>query len=169
MPLSDEGRAQAQALARGFSHERFDRIVSSDLSRARDTALAIAAGRPVEIDARWREFKFGEWEGLRVDQVDAGVNARAYAPPGGETFDAVCERVREAIEALRELERVLVVTHAGPLHAMLAVLFGETRVRFEPASITTVRVGPDAAQLIDLGITVRQYAVRKQAGGPRKE
>lgn len=156
-------------MARGFSHEQFDRIVASDLSRAYDTAAAIAAGRPVETDTRWREFKFGAWEGLRVDEVDAGVNARAYSPPGGETFEEVCERVREAIDALRGTERSLVVTHAGPLHAMLAVLFGETRVRFEPASITTVEIGPDAAQLVDLGITVRQYADRKQAGGFRKK
>ena len=130
--------------------------------------MAIAAGLPVEIDPRWREFNFGEWEGLRVDEVDAGVNARAYAPPGGETFDEVCARVRDALDALRTVPRSLVVTHAGPLHAMLAVLFGETRVRFEPASITTVRLEAERAQLIDLGITVRQYADRKQAGGPRK-
>lgn len=118
---------------------------------------------------RWREFDFGEWEGLRVSEIDAGTNARAYAPPGGEGFDAVCARVREAIDALRDTRRSLIVTHAGPLHAMLAVLFGETRVRFEPASITTVELQPDAAQLIDLGITVRQYADRKQAGGSRKK
>jgi broad specificity phosphatase PhoE len=128
--------------------------------RARQTAEAIAGSRPYVADPRWREFAFGEWEGLRVSDIDPGTNARAYAPPGGETFELVYARVRDALTDLRATaaHRALVVTHAGPLHAMLSVLFPEpVPVRFEPASITCVRLDAQA-QLLSLGITVRQYA-----------
>ncbi len=128
--------------------------------------MEIARGRLTpEIDLRWREFGFGEWEGLRVDEVEAGVNARAYAPPGGETFDALRRRVAEAIEDVRrsDLRSVLIVTHAGPLHAMLDALFGEVQVVFAPASITQLKLGPVDVELLSLGISVRQYAEFKQA------
>lgn len=150
--------------------ERFDRIVSSDLSRARETAELIGAGAAIECDARWREFAFGDWEGLTWEQIlqrepelDAhgAAAAKLYTPSGGETFEAVCERVRAALDALHGCERALVVTHAGPLHAVLHLLFGERRaemeeafgVRFVPASVTTVSLPRDEpAELIALNV-----------------
>jgi len=89
----------------------FDRVVSSDLSRAYETARIIAGETPVERDARWSEFAFGEWEGLTWEEIverwpaageHAHTAAKRYEPPGGETFDAVCDRVAAA---LRELLR----------------------------------------------------------------
>lgn len=162
IPLNAEGRAQAGALARALQSENFDYAVSSDLSRALDTARAICGIRPVAHDARWREFAFGEWEGLTWEQIAARwpavsterrTSPSAYAPPGGETFAAVSKRVASALEDLRSAAygRVLVVTHAGPLHAMLRCVFGESpQVRFMPASITRIELdGPNAA-LLDL-------------------
>lgn len=104
-----------------------------------------------------------------METVDPGVEARRYAPPGGETFEAVRARVEDALTSLRKsgAGNVLIVTHAGPLHAALDVLFGEVAVRFEPASITRVRLREDDAELLSLGITVRQYAEFKQGDGPR--
>jgi len=133
--------------------------VSSDLSRALHTARVIRAALPVEPDARWREFAFGEWEGLTWDEIAARwpqadqagpTTAKRYAPPGGETFEAVCSRVTQALADLQErgFERALVVTHAGPLHAMLHRYFGDRGaemqealgVRFSPASVTRIRI-----------------------------
>lgn len=97
--------------------------------------------------------------------VGPGTNARAYAPPGGETFDAVCLRVRSALDELRTsgMQRVLVVTHAGTLHAALAVLFAEpVVVRFAPATVTCVRLDAEA-ELLCVGISGRQYAEWKGA------
>jgi alpha-ribazole phosphatase len=168
VPLSVEGRDQAQALARVLSGIPFDYAVSSDLSRAYDTARAIRKELPVVRDTRWREFDFGQWEGLTWDQIlerwpqtgeHAHTAAKTYAPEDGERFDAVCARVSEAIDDLRRggHEQVLVVTHAGPLHAMLHALFGDRAqaqeimgVRFSPASITRVNLQPDGTELLVL-------------------
>lgn len=167
VPLDEHGRAQARALASLLSGEAFDRAVSSDLSRAYDTARAIRGSAQVARDARWREFKFGEWEGLTWEQIAARwpeiaersrTAANLYTPPGGETFGQVLARVTEALSELREgtYENVLVVTHAGPLHAMLHALFGDPEqgelpiVRFSPASITRIAIEAGKPQLLAL-------------------
>jgi broad specificity phosphatase PhoE len=167
--LSDEGRAQAQALAGVLRSESFDRAYASDLSRAQETARYIAdpRGLHVETDVRLREFDFGAWEGLTWDEIvkrwphlrDIGwTDAKAYEPEGGEHFTAVCARVEAFLRDVRGsgAERVLVVTHAGVLHAVLAVLadaLGETREEalgraFSPASITRIAMEGDRARLI---------------------
>ncbi|HEY8314607.1 MAG TPA: histidine phosphatase family protein [Candidatus Baltobacteraceae bacterium] len=170
IPLNEEGRAQAQALARVLGGERFDAVVSSDLSRAYDTARAIAAksGIVVERDSRWREFAFGTWEGLKWGQIverypnlarESGMKPAYYTPDGGESFDEVCSRVGAALASLREgaRARVLVATHAGALHAALRALFGPGAdalgVRLFPAGITRVTLDADRATLVTLNET----------------
>lgn len=84
------------------------------------------------------------------------MTAEAYAPPGGETFRVVRERVSDALGDLPALglERILIVTHAGPLHAVLHHYFSRSpdllAVRFAPASITRIRAGGDGAELLAL-------------------
>jgi broad specificity phosphatase PhoE len=170
IPLDAMGRAQAQALAALLRDERFDHAVSSDLSRAYDTARIIRGDSPVERDRRWREFAFGEWEGLTWDEIaerwpdvaeHGSTAAKLYTPPGGESFEAVRARVSEAIQRLRTggYQSVLVVTHAGPLHAMLHTFFGDRQaemaetlaVRFWPASVTRIDVDDEGrADLLTL-------------------
>jgi len=159
IPLDDEGRAQATALAALLRHERIDAAVSSDLARAAETARIVLGDRkvPLRFDTDWREMRFGDWEGLTWEQIVAAypqadrgheTSVRHYAPLGGETFDGLCVRVRRAVDRITaELsdEGVgLVATHAGPLHAMLTVLLGDDEaralgVRFATASITRFR------------------------------
>jgi broad specificity phosphatase PhoE len=150
-------------------YERFDYAVSSDLSRAYETARTICRRPPVVRDPRWREFAFGEWEGLTWEQIltrwpemaeEQRTGAKRYTPPGGETFDAVQARVASALEELQNgsYGNVLVVTHAGPLHAMLHTFFGRREaemeamlaVRFSPASITRIVVDEGRADLVGL-------------------
>jgi len=161
IPLDATGLAQAQALAALLRDEDFDHAVSSDLARAYDTARAIRGQAPVQRDARWREFRFGEWEGLTWDEIvarwphlrehDASA-AKRYTPEGGESFEDVCARVAQALDDLQRARHrhVLVVTHAGPLHAMLQTLFGEMSLRFSPASVTRVRIEDGHAELLAL-------------------
>lgn len=169
VPLDEVGRAQAQVLAGLLGGERFDHAVSSDLSRALETARAICGEQPVALDPRWREFAFGEWEGLTWEQIVGRwpdlrehhwSTAKDYAPKGGESFDAVLARVREAVADLQSggYENVLVVTHAGPLHAVLHAFFGDREtemqevlgVRFMPASVTRIAVARGRADLLAL-------------------
>lgn len=169
IPLNAEGRAQAGALARALQRETFDYAVSSDLARALQTAQAIRGALPVVPDPRWREFAFGEWEGLTWEEIAQrwpdiaaqGVTvAKAYAPPGGETFETVRARVGNALDELSASghKHVLIVTHAGPLHAMLQHVFSDREslmqemlgIRFTPASITRIAIEDGEPELLGL-------------------
>lgn len=101
--LSAAGVAQAAALAARIADERFDRIVSSPLRRAMETASAVARGRPVEADGRLMEMDYGAWEGLTYEEIDArdaALRARwlgdpgATPCPGGESGADVAIRAR---------------------------------------------------------------------------
>jgi broad specificity phosphatase PhoE len=171
--LDEQGQAQARRLAVRLGEERYVAAFSSDLARARETAETILGPRAATLvlDARWREMRFGEWEGLtwpqilaRSPQIEAegAAKPRFYTPQGGESFDAVCARVGSALaELTREPARsgnVLIVTHAGPLHALLRVALGDERsdalaVRFSPASVTRLRRDGAAWDLIELNVT----------------
>jgi broad specificity phosphatase PhoE len=157
--LDDEGRAQAQALAGLLAGERIDVAVSSDLARAVETARIVLGPRPVtlRLDPDWREMQFGAWEGLTWEQIRAAnphldtaahTSVKAYTPGGGETFAELCARIGRAVERVvaetPDDGVALVGTHAGPLHALLEVLLGESeraalQVRFLTASITRFR------------------------------
>lgn len=171
VPLSDEGRAQAQALAAVLRDETFNRAYSSDLSRARETAHIVLETHDVtiETDVRLREFDFGAWEGLTWNDIverwphladREPTSARVYEPEGGETFAHVCARAKGFLDDLRarDAERIMVVTHAGFLHAVFAVLhdaFVESApdpltMRFAPASLSRLHVHGEHVRLITL-------------------
>ena len=167
MPLDITGRLQARTLGGYLRDERFDAAYVSDLSRARETAEAILAGRKVTatIDPRLREMAFGTWEGLTWPEIikkhpdlDRGGegSVRVYTPPGGETFDALCERVATVVRDIRAAHpadaRVLLVTHAGVIHSLLHIFSGSDEralgVRLSPASITRFADDADGVRLI---------------------
>ncbi len=170
VPLDETGRIQAAGLGTLLADLRVDRAVSSDLSRARETAEIALAGRSIAIenDADWREMRFGAWEGLawpeiveRFPEVDAGNHKvpKFYTPDGGETFDDVCARIGRAVDRIAtsagDGERIVVATHAGALHALLRVAMGESeaaalRVKFDPGSLTRIAFDSGAASIIDL-------------------
>ena len=137
-PLTPAGEAQAAAIAGRLAGERFDRLVSSDLGRALQTARAIAArtGHAVMTDARFRERNYGVAEGLtyaeigeRYPEIFSRVRDTDpdYVVPGGESRRQLFERVRDAFEALAraaEGARVAVVCHGGVLAALYRHVHG---------------------------------------------
>jgi broad specificity phosphatase PhoE len=161
MPLSADGLAAARAIAETLHAERFDRIYSSDLARAAQTAriLGESRGAGVTLDQRLREFDFGRWEGLTWDEIVAAAPnlaglgstaAKLYAPEGGESFSQVCARVTSFLDdlALRNLRAAAVVTHAGVLHAIFSVLGLAPPERFTAGAITRIaREGGSASVL----------------------
>ncbi len=175
VPLSSDGLAQARALADALADERIDAAFSSDLQRAVTTAETILLGRslPLVRDVRLREFDFGAWEGKTWLEITAAfpsaggtslTSARDYQPEGGETFADVRSRVRAWWKERfsDDVRRMLVVAHAGTLHALLAELLGERfdamKVRFSHASITRVEWVDGAARLLTLDDTAHLRA-----------
>ena len=182
VPLDDEGRAQASALAAHLRGERFDFAFSSDLSRARTTAEAILAGRdlPLELDPDLREMRFGVWEGLTWDEIVArfpevgrenAVRPKFYTPKGGESFEELTARVRGAydriVARMNGEGRALVVSHAGVLHATLAVLLpaGEVEAlgaKFTPAGITRFRGNGERWELVAINEAASPLPVERR-------
>ncbi|TQS44515.1 bifunctional RNase H/acid phosphatase [Cryptosporangium phraense] len=131
--LSDDGVRQAERVAaRLAARPGIDVVVSSPLRRARHTAelIAKAVGVPVEFDDDLVETDFGAWEGLTFSEarrsspeaVDAWLSSPDVAPPGGESFAQVAERVdaaRERLVADHAGETVVVVSHVTPLKTLL--------------------------------------------------
>ncbi|MGA2447599.1 MAG: histidine phosphatase family protein [Polyangiaceae bacterium] len=140
VPLNERGRAQARALAARLRGWVLGGVVSSDLSRARETAeiLASALGLAFDhVDVGLRERSFGCFEGLTRDECIAYYPNEWLAwqrdhvmPVGGESADALLARATAAFErAARGVARDdapgLVVTHGGVIRAMVAAATGE--------------------------------------------
>ncbi|MCL4514108.1 MAG: histidine phosphatase family protein [Firmicutes bacterium] len=112
-----------------------DALYSSDLPRALETAEIIAKAfpRPLEVrtDAGLREMNFGAWEGLTFDEIQKRYQelARTWLadpaqvrPPGGEAYAEVETRAVTALQTIAANhvgETVAVVTHGGPLRALI--------------------------------------------------
>lgn len=163
VPLSDLGRLQAQRLAAGLADRPIGRIVSSDLSRARDTITPLAdhLGIDVEFDRRLREIDNGDWGDLLPHEVDASWPDlwRRYRSgedvdrPGGESWAAVATRVASALEDIAQSTKspgvVAVSTHGGPILTTVHLASGldlgnvfAAGVNVPNASVTTVELPP---------------------------
>jgi len=131
-PLTDAGVRQAAA-AKRLASAGVDAIVASPLQRAVRTAeeVAAATGIPVLTDEGFRETDFGAWEGLTFTEVRArwpSEMARwladpSVAPPGGESFAQVSERVTAALHrvlASQAHQTVLIVSHVTPIKTLVA-------------------------------------------------
>ena len=125
VPLNATGLEQARALANELSGSELVAIYASDLVRTRDTAAIVAAHHEltVTVDADLREKNFGSWEGLTdVEILDRFPDAVRGRWGDGETTEAVAERAVAALDRIRRLHPagcVLVVSHGGPLRAIL--------------------------------------------------
>ena len=123
-PLDAAGEQQARAIAEALPE--IDRVVSSPLRRAIDTAAAL--GVEPEIDDRWIELDYGELDGAELASVPADLWDRwqrdpAFRPPGGESLAEVGRRVREACDELASEaadQDVVVVSHVSPIKAAVA-------------------------------------------------
>ncbi len=186
--LSVAGRAQAAALAGRIADEHFDRIISSPLRRARETAATVARGRAVEPDPRLMEMDYGAWEGLTYQQIDAADGAgrarwvadpEALACPGGESGADVAVRARAFLTDLLTwtAERgddavVLAVAHSTLNRILFCVAVGvpiaQYRRRFtqSQANLTVLRwpsgARPDEARILTVN-DVSHVAPRGQA------
>jgi len=127
---------------------RPDRVVSSPLQRARDTAAAI--GVPVTVDERWVELDYGPYDGMRLADVPAGLwqawrHDVAWVPPGAESLVALGGRVRAACDEVLAFggNMTVVVTHVSPIKAAVAWALGvgdevTWRMFVSPGSLTVI-------------------------------
>ncbi|MFO1273000.1 MAG: histidine phosphatase family protein [Rubrivivax sp.] len=132
VPLNANGRRQAERLAAALADEGLAALYSSDLSRAADTAAAVArrAGLPVQHAPGLRERGFGHLEGMTWREIEqrhpeAALRWRrrdpAFGPGGGEVladFYARCVAAAAALAARHAGQTIALVAHGGVLDCL---------------------------------------------------
>ncbi|HUC38319.1 MAG TPA: histidine phosphatase family protein [Acidimicrobiales bacterium] len=169
-PLTERGRAEAAALApmvRGAG-----RLVTSPLQRCRDTASALGLSVPIEVDERWVEVDYGDFEGCSLSEVPRATWQRWRSDPhdpwpGGESLADVGLRVRACCEELFAREGtgaradadVVVVSHVSPIKAAVAWALGAGdelawKLYLATASVTRIAWAADGPVLRSYNETV---------------
>ena len=157
-PLNQLGLKQAENVAREMAKIKPDLLISSPLTRTMQTATAISESTGLTIieDDSWVEIAFGKWDGLTFEDVKAQYPKEAqewlcstsFAPPGGESYDQVGERIDPAIDALVAAypeKRICVVTHNVVIRQIVRLTLSAPshaafHVDIDPCSITTLSV-----------------------------
>ena len=158
-PLSVHGQTQVIQLAEALSVFSIAAVYSSPLQRTYNTAVPIAARHYLEVQRvdDLRECDFGTWEGLSRAEVlerspEDSQRLREWehntsiAPPGGESFEALQQRVVTAVERLAQAhpdQAIVLVSHVGPIKVLLGAALGAPlssafRIFLDPATISVV-------------------------------
>lgn len=146
-PLTARGRVQARDVADALLDVPFERVLTSDLCRASETARLAAPGHAAHIDAGLRERSMGDWEGrpraeLRQLGFEDAVLSVSGRPPGGESHHQLLVRALEALSRLDAPVDTLVVAHGGLLRAVLGAVDAvapevAVRIRFPNVGLQT--------------------------------
>jgi len=165
--ISAAGRRQAEALARRLSPVRFDRVITSPLFRARETAELLARGARIEADPRLREMDYGAWEGRTYAEIDeTGAAFRRewelapdrLACPGGESGNDVAERVSAFLGDLLDEHRRW---HAKASFRAATSGFGAAAERPERPILVVAHSSTNRVLMcVALGVGLRDYRKR---------
>ena len=131
--LNKKGLMQAKLVGKRLRKEKIDFIFSSDLIRAKRTALEIARfhpNTPFNIDKLLRERGFGKYEGISIDKLKEirlkiGAKPHLHKPVGGEDYYDVRSRISKFLKKIYPKYKdktVLIVSHGGTNRAMLSIL-----------------------------------------------
>jgi len=138
IPLDEVGKQEARLVGEWLQQEEIEAVYSSPLSRARETAKAIALlhGLEVTVVDELTDLDFGQWQGMSLREVrnqypdpyrtwDEEPHRLVF--PGGEGLDAVRSRVLEAtshIVASHPEGTVVLVSHRVVLKVLICALLG---------------------------------------------
>jgi broad specificity phosphatase PhoE len=156
VPLTEDGRAQAQAAAKVFARVTFDRVVTSGLPRSVETARAVAPGVEPESWPDLREIESGRLADLPDPEAAFHRAFRGVVPEdtvfiGGETIGALLDRVLPAVSEILaddSWDTLLAVLHGAVNRAILSYALTGQRMflgGFEqaPGCINVLDVGDD--------------------------
>jgi broad specificity phosphatase PhoE len=135
-PLTERGERSAASLRLLIDREGpVARVISSPLVRALRTAEMLDLGQPIEVDERWTEVDYGEFEGEKLTDVPSEVWRQwrtdpHFRPPGGESLAELGQRIRVACDELfgsaglsaRETDRHVVAWRLWLANASLSVV-----------------------------------------------
>lgn len=135
--LNQEGRLQAQKLARRLKKEKIDYVYTSDLSRAVETAQEVVQYHPhlsLIYSSQIRERSYGIYDGKHRDLYLAAWKKTAvtyfeFKPEGGESIIEAQQRALQFYQTLfvkHRQETVLLVSHGSFIRTLIAVMLHES-------------------------------------------
>jgi len=107
IPLTEEGRRQAERLAARLARERFALVLVSPLARARETARITGFGDVAEVDPDLVEWDYGDYDGRTAAEIRR--ERPGWTPwhggfPGGETLEEVAARADRVVARVRGVD-----------------------------------------------------------------
>ena len=166
IPLNDTGRQQAQKVGNYFSKRHIDRIISSPLSRAIQTAEAVssATGIKTEIMKEFMDINFGIWEGLTLQKVEKRfpenfslwkTSPEKLLVENGETIAMVRDRISAGLAEIsydRE-DSIIIVTHRVICKILVLHALGLGNdhfwdMKYDPGSISLLEYNNERHTLI---------------------
>ena len=137
-PLSDLGKKQARMTADYLKDTHIEAVLSSPLTRARQTAEPIVADRGLTVLARpeFLEMNFGDWEGKRLAEVEAeypGMSTiwknemhKTVCPNGESTVECYTRAVQALCDLAKEYQGkdICIVSHGAVIRCLLCFLLG---------------------------------------------
>ncbi len=140
VPLNEQGKREAAGAGRLLESSRVERVYTSPVRRAAETAAAIACAirGTVEVDDDFTDIDYGQWQGLTVDEVRARFGEAqlrswrkdpcSFTFPGGDSIASVRGRLEPAllgaVTGAEAGSEVAVVSHLAVLKICFVVLMG---------------------------------------------
>lgn len=133
--LTEKGIEVAKNLGEELADVKFDKVFSSDLKRAADTARLIVNREP-ETTEFLREIDMGDWSGRHISEVIENdgesyynfcVNAHLYNKEGAESYTVFLDRLKKFIDTYligKDYKNVLITTHGVTCVGILAIAEG---------------------------------------------
>jgi probable phosphoglycerate mutase len=147
LPLTEEGRQQADLLAERLAGRGFARVLCSPLARARETCVLAGFAYQAELRDDLMEWDYGDYEGLTTPQIrerQPDWNLWRDGCPGGETAADVAARVDPVVAELRDSEGDAIVFAHGHLLRVLAVRW----IELEPSVGANLALGTASVSVL---------------------
>ena len=120
LPLTDRGQNNARHLRNHLRGRSFAKVFTSPLQRARRTCELAGFGAQAEVDSNSVEWNYGDYEGLRTEEIRAkrpGWKLFRDGCPGGESVGEIGATAYRVVDRVRALQEDVLIFRAGTFSA----------------------------------------------------
>ncbi len=185
--LNENGKKQADAVAKAFAKAPIEAIYASPLERCMETARPLAATFGLDVVPRdgLIEVDFGEWQDKTLKQLRrrklwkvVQTNPSRMCFPGGETFANAQQRIVQDLEALAQQhgpkDLIACFSHSDLIKLAVSYFLGQPmdlfqRIMIAPASISTLHLGEMGARIINVNHSAAHLSFAQHKSKPKKK
>jgi len=185
--LNENGKKQADAVAKAFAKAPIKAVYSSPMERCVETAKPLAVALDLEIVHRAGliEVDFGEWQDKTLKQLRrrklwkvVQANPSRMQFPGGETFANAQQRIVQDVETMAQehgpKDLIACFSHSDLIKLVVSYYLGQPvdlfqRIMIAPASISTLHLGDMGAQIINVNHSAANNSLPHHKSKPKKK